>query len=163
VEVALEQPALRWQGHAYLDSNEGDEPIDRPFVDWDWSRATLPDGSTAVVYDVRQRDGLAGGRERLVAHRFLPDGSHHAFDAPARRPLPRSAWRVVRHTRSEADPAPPPRVLQTLEDTPFYVRSMIDSTLLGQRVTSMHESLDLPRLVSPVVRLMLPFRMPRRG
>ena len=159
VEVALQQPALRWAGHAYLDSNEGDEPIDRPFLDWDWSRATLPDGSTAVVYDVRQKDG----RERVVAQRFLPDGSHHAFDAPPRQGLPRSAWRVARHTRSEADPAPPPRVLQTLEDTPFYVRSVIDSTLLGQRVTSVHESLDLPRLVSPVVRLMLPFRMPRRG
>ena len=23
--------ALRWQGHAYLDSNEGDEPISEPF------------------------------------------------------------------------------------------------------------------------------------
>ena len=25
--MTLEQPALRWQGEAYLDSNEGDEPI----------------------------------------------------------------------------------------------------------------------------------------
>ncbi|HSM22838.1 MAG TPA: carotenoid 1,2-hydratase, partial [Rubrivivax sp.] len=57
VEVELTQPALRWSGHGYLDSNEGDEPIDRPFIEWDWSRATLRDGSTAVIYDVRQRQG----------------------------------------------------------------------------------------------------------
>jgi len=32
VEVALQHPAQRWSGHAYLDSNEGDEPIDTPFT-----------------------------------------------------------------------------------------------------------------------------------
>jgi hypothetical protein len=49
VEVSLTDPAARWSGHAYLDSNEGDEPVDRGFLEWDWSRAGLADGSTAVV------------------------------------------------------------------------------------------------------------------
>jgi carotenoid 1,2-hydratase len=53
-------------------------------------------------------------------------------------------------------------VEQTLEDTPFYVRSLLSSGLLGEQVTSVHETLDLPRLVSLPVRLMLPWRMPRR-
>ena len=57
VEVALDKPGTRWSGPAYLDSNEGDEPIDRPFTEWDWSRSTLRDGSTAVIYDVRQKRG----------------------------------------------------------------------------------------------------------
>jgi carotenoid 1,2-hydratase len=39
----------------------------------------------------------------------------------------------------------------------------VQAHLLGQPVQAMHETLDTGRLVSPVVQLMLPFRMPRRG
>jgi carotenoid 1,2-hydratase len=167
VELDLMHPALRWQGHGYLDSNEGDEPIDRPFTDWDWSRATLADGSTAVIYDVRQKDGL----ERVIARRFRPDGRSEPFEAPPRQHLPASAWRVARRMRTEHGVpggaggvgTPTARVHETLEDTPFYVRSVLRSRLLGQEVTSVHESIDMPRLVSMPVRFMLPWRMPRRG
>jgi carotenoid 1,2-hydratase len=41
------------------------------------------------------------------------------------------------------------------------VRSVLDSHLFGERVTSVHETLSLPRVVSTPVRLMLPWRMPR--
>jgi carotenoid 1,2-hydratase len=34
--------------------------------------------------------------------------------------------------------------------------------MLGQSLTSFHETLNVPRLVNPVVRAMLPWRMPRR-
>jgi carotenoid 1,2-hydratase len=54
-------------------------------------------------------------------------------------------------------------VLQTLEDTPFYVRSTLNVGMLGERVTALHEALYIPRVVSPAVRLMLPWRMPRRA
>jgi carotenoid 1,2-hydratase len=57
----------------------------------------------------------------------------------------------------------PPRVMQTLEDTPFYARAVLESGLLGQRVVSVHETLNLRRLTSPVVQAMLPWRMPRRA
>jgi carotenoid 1,2-hydratase len=57
----------------------------------------------------------------------------------------------------------PVNVLQQLEDTPFYQRAVLQSTLLGQQVNSFHETLNVPRLVSPVVQAMLPWRMPRRG
>lgn len=157
VEVQLDRPALRWQGHGYLDSNEGDEPIDRPFTEWDWSRGLLADGSTAVIYDVRQKDGS----ERLITQLFHPDGRSEPFEAPARTALPGTAWRIGRSMRSEAGAAP--RVLQTLEDTPFYVRSVLRSRLFGQELTSVHETLNVPRLVSLPVRLMLPWRMPRRA
>jgi carotenoid 1,2-hydratase len=56
----------------------------------------------------------------------------------------------------------PVQVLQQLEDTPFYQRSVLRSRLLGQEVTSFHETLNVPRLVNPIVRSMLPWRMPRR-
>ncbi len=156
VEVDLQQPSARWSGHAYMDSNEGDEPVDRGFREWDWSRTVLADGSTAVIYDVRPREGP----DRVIAQRFAPDGSSRAFEPPARQTLPRSKWLLPRTMRSEA--GTPARVVQTLEDTPFYVRSVLSSGLFGEPVTSVHETLDLPRVVSLPVRLMLPWRMPRR-
>ena len=45
----------------------------------------------------------------------------------------------------------------TLEDTPFYARSVLVN---GSDLT-MHESLSLDRFRSPWVQVMLPFRMPR--
>jgi carotenoid 1,2-hydratase len=155
VEVALETPRVRWSGHAYLDSNEGDEPIDRAFTEWDWSRGGLSDGTTGVIYDVRQREA----EDRVLALRFRGCGEAEPFAPPPRHSLPRTRWRIRRTMRS--DEAVAPRVAKTLEDTPFYTRSVLASGLLGEHVVSMHETLDLRRLVSTAVQLMLPWRMPR--
>jgi carotenoid 1,2-hydratase len=125
------------------------------FADWDWQRATLADGSTAVIYDVRQ----AGGRgERLIAKRFGRDGQLRGIDAPPRRRLPGTGWGIARHLRSEA----PPAGGRLLEDTPFYARSMLGCRLLGEPVHAVHETLDLRRFAAPWVQALLPFRMPRR-
>jgi carotenoid 1,2-hydratase len=155
VEVEMSSPALKWSGHAYFDSNEGDEPVARAFTEWDWSRSSLADGSTAVLYDVRQRRGP----ERLLALRFTPQGGIEPFEAPPRLALPRTGWRIARHMRGDA--AEPPRVAQTLEDTPFYVRSVLASRLLGEPVVALHETLNVPRFASTAVQMMLPWRMPR--
>ncbi len=155
VEAEFDQPGLRWSGHAYLDSNEGDEPIDRAFVEWDWSRSTMADGSTAVIYDVRQR----AARDRVLALRFARDGRVEPFLPPERQRLARTGWRIARTMRSDAEVSP--RVTHTLEDTPFYTRSVISSGLLGEQVVSMHETLNVPRLTSTMVQWMLPVRMPR--
>lgn len=157
VEVDFDEPGLSWRGHGYLDSNEGDEPVSEPFTTWDWMRAPLSDGSTVVAYDVRQRHDRA---DRLICTRFFPDGHHAAADLPPRRDLPASAWRVPRAVRSEA---PAPRVLRTLEDTPFYARSVVQAVLCGEPVVAMHETLSATRFASPLVQMLLPFRMPRRG
>jgi carotenoid 1,2-hydratase len=156
VEVDMARPGVRWQGHAYLDSNEGDEPIARPFTEWDWFRAGLRDGSTAVVYDVQQKRG----GDRVLALRFGPGGAVDPFEAPPRQALPRTLWRIARRMRT--DPGVPATVTQTLEDTPFYARAVLSSGLLGENVVAVHETLNLPRLVSTAVQLMLPWRMPRR-
>jgi carotenoid 1,2-hydratase len=68
-------------------------------------------------------------------------------------------WRVARVARAEA--GYPAAVLRTLEDAPFYARSLISTRLLGHSVTAMHESLSLDRFRADWVRLLLPFRMPR--
>ena len=157
VQVEMESPGVTWQGHAYMDSNEGDEPVERGFRDWDWARAEMRNGDTSVVYDVRPQHGPG----RVVAQRFSSDGSHQAFEAPGRYPLAASAWRIQRAMCSEANVAP--TIVSTLEDTPFYARSLLKTRLLGEELTAVHETLDIPRLVSWPVRLMLPWKMPRRA
>jgi len=155
VEVSFNKPDLHWQGNAYFDSNEGDEAINKPFSEWDWSRAHLKDGSTAVIYDVRQKNGA----EKVLATKFNVDGSTEDFLAPKRFELRKTGWRIQRNMRSEPDQKV--SVINTLEDTPFYARSMIASKLLGEDVVSMHETLNVKRLESNIVQFMLPWRMPR--
>ncbi len=156
ITVDMQSPDLAWKGHGYLDSNEGDEPLADRFDEWDWSRGTLADGSSAVVYDVRSRDGS----EHLIARRFGPDGSVSAFDPGPRHALARTGWRIDRSIRSDVR-GPSPTIVRTLEDTPFYVRSLAQSTIGSETLISVHETLNGPRLRSPLVRLMLPWRMPR--
>jgi len=160
VQVRLQAPALSWDGHAYVDSNEGDEPISEPFTTWDWMRATLADGSCVVAYDVHQAHGRA---DRLIGRRFHPDGTDSPVELPARRPLPATRWGITRHVCA----APPaaqgaPRLLRTLEDTPFYARDVVQAQLCGQTVRAMHETLDARRFAAPWVQALLPWRMPRR-
>ena len=155
IEVELESPKIRWQGTAYFDSNEGDEPIAIPFKDWDWSRAQLSGDRTAVIYDVRQRNGM----ERVLGLIFNPNGQIENFDPPPRQALPKTAWRIQRQMRNPNQASL--EVTETLEDTPFYARSVLKSELLGERVTSFHETLNVPRLSSWAVQFMLPWRMPR--
>ncbi len=162
VEVDLSKPGLRWRGNAYLDSNEGDEPVTLPFKTWDWSRARMADGSTAVIYDVVQTNGA----HTLLAERFRPDGCWSSFDAaPLRQKLPSTLWRIDRGTRADAGglPSGGTCVIETLEDTPFYARSLLQTNLMGEQVTAVHETLEPQRLNRLPVRLMLPWRMPRRA
>jgi carotenoid 1,2-hydratase len=51
--------------------------------------------------------------------------------------------------------------VRTAEDAPFYARSLLDSKLLGEPVSAVHESLSLDRFNARWVQLLLPFRMPR--
>lgn len=155
VELRLGTPALRWSGHGYLDSNAGDAPIEDSIQTWDWSRSRLRERS-AVIYDVRARDGT----ETSLALAFDRHGQASPIETPPRLQLPGTGWRIAREARAEAGEA---RVLRTLEDTPFYARSVIESRLLGERAIGVHESLDLDRFRRGIVQAMLPFRMPRRS
>jgi len=157
IRAEFEHPKIRWEGHGYLDSNEGDEPIDQPFRSWDWSRTLLPDGSVAVIYDVRPE----GATNRLLALSFKPSGEVDNFTPGGRQPLGRTLWGLSRQIRADDHPAPRSSVVKTLEDTPFYARSLLNTQIMGEETLTMHETLDLTRLRSNVVRLMLPFRMPR--
>ena len=141
--MALERPALRWSGAAYFDANAGSEPLEAGFRSWDWSRAGLRRG-TAVLYDAVRRDGST----RLLALRFDPDGRVETFEPPPPVRLPATGWRVARGTRADAGHGA--AVVETLEDTPFYARSLLRTHLLGERATAVHESLSLDRFRTPL-------------
>jgi carotenoid 1,2-hydratase len=156
VEVRLEQPALSWAGPAYLDTNQGARPLDTDFRDWTWSRGRVS-GGTMVSYTVMRRDAPP----LSLALRYADAGGVAEVQPPAMVTLPPTRWRISR--RAGSDPGAEPAVAATLEDTPFYARSIVATRLLGQPVTIMHESLSLDRFRAPWVQAMLPFRMPRRS
>ena len=152
VQVALDQPHLRWQGDGYFDMNSGDAPLEQSFSGWQWSRGAMQDG-TAILYEAQRCDG---GRVDLAVA-FDPQGRMQAFQPPPTVALKRTGWRIGRSVRSEGVA----NVVRTLENAPFYARSVVSAQLLGEPVTLMHESLSLDRFKMPVVQAMLPFRMPR--
>jgi carotenoid 1,2-hydratase len=112
-----------------------------------------------LLYDVTERSPLPGshGLQRTIAARILRDGSSEALAVPPARVLPpTSIWRIPRATHSVVEEL---RIAQTLEDTPFYARSILRSGAASGAI--MHESLDLDRFKKAWVRALLPFRMPR--
>jgi carotenoid 1,2-hydratase len=154
IEVAFDHPKLSWSGRAYFDTNEGDAPLADDFASWHWSRSAGP-GDAAVLYDVKRRDGS----ELALALRIGPDGVAGAFTPPPLTPLPKTIWGINRVTRADERP----RLIKTLENAPFYARSHIETRIAGVTSDAIHESLDMDRFSTTWVKLLLPFRMPRRG
>ena len=155
VEVDFKDPALSWSGHGYIDSNQGDEPLENAFESWDWSRSVGQSGGH-IFYDVRPRGekpytiALATAEESILTPIAPPDPVTLAKAA---------IWRMPRATR--ADIPTDVQIVRTLEDTPFYSRSLLRQRIHGETCWSIHESLSLDRFNMPVVQAMLPFRMPR--
>jgi len=154
VDVALDKPACRWTGHGYFDTNTGSEPLEEAFIEWNWSRGDFRDGAV-ILYDALRM----GADRQTLALRVDSSGRIEAFEPPPTVSLPKGVWRVGRSTL--ADPDGQASIVKPLVDSPFYTRSVIRSTLLGEPVTAIHESLDLTRFSQFWVRCMLPFRMPR--
>ena len=154
VDVALRRPDLRWSGAGYCDRNFGATPLENSFTGWAWSRATLGE-DTVVFYDVDPLHGSTPG----LSLRIGRDGAMNEYPQPPPAPLPRSRWGMARLTRSHGAAS----VQKTLEDTPFYARSLVTQTLSGAPAVAVHESLSLTRFRTPWVQAMLPFRMPRAG
>lgn len=151
VEAELSAPGLRFRGTGYHDSNFGDEPLEAAFVDWNWSRAALPD-RTAVLYDACRSDGSTLQLGRV----FHADGRAEPLIAPRVVELGRTRWWIPRTTRTDGARAD---VVRTLEDTPFYARTELSTQIARTPVKAVHESLSLSRFCSPLVQSMLPFRI----
>jgi carotenoid 1,2-hydratase len=153
INVALQRPGLNWQGDAYVDTNAGERPLEADFRRWNWSSVRKPGGGADIFYDVIERSdrrhsiALSADRFNQVSTRM----------APATRTLHKSRWGVVRESQHGASAS----VIKTLEDAPFYARSLLSVDIAGESSVAMHESLSLERFSSAWVRLLLPFRMPR--
>jgi carotenoid 1,2-hydratase len=155
VSVELRQPPIRWHGNAYFDSNEGDCALEQDFSGWQWSRTQTREG-TLVYYEPQHR------REPCwpLAVMFTANGSLPLAAMPGLVALPRSAWGIARCARA-ADPGNT-RLLQTLVDAPFYVRSLLSTgAACSASELTVHESLNLDRFSRAWVRCLLPFRTPR--
>lgn len=146
-----------WSGHGYLDSNWGETGLENSFARWDWARGVMPGGRSVILYDTERLDGSRGF---LVLH-FDRDGTVAERDPPPYTRLKRGFWGVERG--AHADPGHVPTLVETLEDGPFYLRQSVDTVLFGQSVRLMHESFSGRRFANPLVKAMLPFRMPRRA
>jgi carotenoid 1,2-hydratase len=154
VAVEFDRPSLRWEGNGYLDSNYGSVPIHQGFRRWSWLRAHGRD-STRIVYDVVPRDTPASSYALKYAA-----GRWQELAGPVRNAAAQaSGWHVARAIA--ADPGTQPQVIKTLENAPFYVRSLVRTTLEDEPLTAMHESLSLERFQSVWVRSLLPFRIRR--
>jgi carotenoid 1,2-hydratase len=149
-EVALQGPEQRWRGHGYLDTNWGDRPIAEDFASWDWSRSCGPEPQ--AFYELQARDGT----HTAFSTRYDAAGVFGVGDAVAHANAGRSFWRIPRRAPGDAI-----EVIGTLEDTPFYARSLLRSRIGSQETALIHERLDCKRLSSPWVQALLPFRMPR--
>jgi len=151
VEVDLDAPRLRWRGQAYLDANAGSEPLERAFTTWDWSR-TERAGDLRLHYELR----YPAGADRLLCFDVAQDGGWSEADAEEARPQRLTAWGLRRGPRTGHEV----RTVRGLEDTPFYSRSLFEGP--ETKWHTVHEHLDMGRFTRPWVRMLLPFRMPRR-
>lgn len=172
VSVDMTEPPVHWEGTAYVDSNHGHAPLEGAFERWDWSRAkplTEPKGTdvtaenreaTRVVYDILRVDGTTVTLAK--AFHVDADGSARTteFAAPPHLPLPTTGWGIRR--AAACDTGAVCAVVKTVEDTPFYVRSIITSVIGGTPMVGVHESLSLKRFSLRWVQFLLHFKMPRR-
>lgn len=149
-EVTLDDPSLRFRGDAYLDSNAGDEPLERAFSAWSWSRATLRDGRTVVAYDVTPR----GSAPASILLQATSSSTLPLAASIPRHVLPRTRFGIAPRVRMDTVGR-----VETLEDTPFYARSRVHGRLFGEPAVAVHEELCLDRFQKPWVQFLLPFRM----
>lgn len=154
IRVTLTHPQLSFEGKAYHDSNWGSEPLADGFSGWNWSRSSV-DGGTAILYDTRSLQGT----ERRFARFFSADGTVWDLDLAQIVDLGRSRWGIARQTRSHADDTP--RLVQSLENSPFYTRALLRWSLQGAPAEGVHESMNLQRFRRSWVQFLFYLRMRR--
>jgi carotenoid 1,2-hydratase len=155
-EVEMKNPALSWKGEGYFDSNDGDEPLEDAFQSWNWARLNARTAAPIILYDTVPREGPL----RRLAMEVGANGQIAEVAPPPLRVMaPTPVFRMPRIAGCDGSAAI--SAVRTLEDAPFYSRSIIETTIGGILRRGFHESLSGDRLKTPIVRAMLPFRMPR--
>jgi carotenoid 1,2-hydratase len=153
VEVKLSHPDVRFSGSAYLDANHGNEPLEEGFSEWSWARITQP-GRTLITYDVSTRRGARKLHGLSVDNRGVAP-----LEAQQHNSLGFTRFGLTRRMRTPAEAEM--HLVRTVEDGPFYARSLIDGSIQGQHACGVHEVVSLDRLVRSWVQFLIPFRMRR--
>jgi len=150
VTVQFTKPSIRFSGTGYLDHNLGACPLEESFDAWSWSRVS--NERVHIAYDVRSVRGTTSHRA------FIVDPENRLTTAPfgQEHTLPRTRFGLDRVARSEG---PRVRIARTLEDGPFYARSVIETDLQGQPAIGVHEAVSLERFRSRWAQFLTPFRM----
>lgn len=154
IEVDLPSPGVRFRGHGYHDANAGTVPLEEDFLGWTWARARGRAG--AWLHYARQD---LSGHARSTTLCVTASGGLEALGAAPATQLPRTLWGVERSVPSEAPSGA--RLVRTLEDGPFYARSLVETHVGGERLLAMHESLRADRLRRGWVQFLARFRMRR--
>lgn len=155
IDVDLEASGWRWSGHGYFDANFGTRRLERDFLRWTWARFPSRDGALCLF-----RAQGRGGVDIGGAFRFGSDGLAYDVPEPPQGRLPTTLWGLRRTVG--ADRGTIPRQAMSMLGGPFYNRAAIRTTIDGERMTGVHETLDLQRYGSPVVKAMVAMRVPRR-
>ena len=156
ISVEIDRPGWQWAGEGYFDANFGTRAREADFSYWPWGRFPTSQGATCF-YDATRLDGS----ELAAGFAFDADGSARAIPLPPKARMKRSLWAVYRETR--ADLGYEPHQVRPMLDAPFYNRAAVRTCLDGEEVTGVHESLDLTRFRSPLIKPMLAVRVPRRA
>ncbi|WP_085827650.1 carotenoid 1,2-hydratase [Roseovarius gaetbuli] len=156
IEVDLDTPGWRWQGHGYFDANFGTRALEQDFERWTWGRYPLGGGSTCF-YDATRLDGST----LAAAVYFDAQGHGEVIEPHPKARVARSLWGVARGTRADAGYRP--KQVKAMLDAPFYARSAVRTCLDGEETVGAHEALDLKRFRNPVLKPMLAIRVPRRA
>jgi len=158
--LTVNVPALgwQWQGDGYCDANAGEAPLEDAFSSWSWGRFHLPDGATLIAYDAVAR------HEAPLSLRLHASaaGDRIAYESES---LPLVTCATSRWGLPVSAPGsvggPRPVVQQTFEDTPFYARHQVQTSLGGTLTNGVVETLSLDRFQARWVRNLLPFRLRR--
>jgi len=156
IEVDLEAPGWRWSGHGYFDANFGTRRLEKDFTGWTWARFPTDEGALCMY-----RATLLSGTAIQATVLFGTDGTMEVIPDYASASLPTTRWALARSVG--ADPGTVPRQVMPMLGGPFYNRAVVTTTLAGRQVTGVHETLDLRRYASRVVKYMVMTRVPRRG
>ena len=158
IDVRIQKGGIPdWTGHSYLDSNWGTEPLEATFHHWDWARGSAAGDGAMIFYDTQRRDGTRG----MICVAIDRDGNVEDVPAPPRQTVKGGAWGVQRNAHCDEDFMP--FVATSYEDGPFYLRAKVHTQISGKPLDLMHESFSGDRFATSWVKMMLPFRMPRRS
>lgn len=153
-EVRLHDPLLRFAGEAYWDANTGQSSLESAFLGWQWSRMSSAAGTT-IAYHTAPR---SSGQPCALVRRYDRSGRAQAIALESGVRLPRTRWGLDRRIASDEA-----RLVRTLEDTPFYARSLVAADVGGQAGVAIHETLDAARFAARWVQFLLPFRARTEG